>query len=73
MLVSRELSSLHESSSLQNSANKKYITEASYIEFSGVKVHIMCKIHRIHFNYLLSFLSLISCPPGNYTNRECIG
>ncbi|XP_039123082.1 ABC transporter D family member 1-like isoform X1 [Dioscorea cayenensis subsp. rotundata] len=38
MLVSRELSSLHESSSLQNSANKKYITEASYIEFSGVKV-----------------------------------
>ncbi|KAH7685350.1 Fatty-acyl-CoA-transporting ATPase protein [Dioscorea alata] len=38
MLVSRELSSLHESSSLQNSANKKYITEASYIEFSGVEV-----------------------------------
>ncbi|KAJ0961389.1 hypothetical protein J5N97_000425 [Dioscorea zingiberensis] len=38
MLVSRELSSLHESSSLQNSASKKYITETSYIEFAGVKV-----------------------------------
>ncbi|KAJ0960450.1 hypothetical protein J5N97_001732 [Dioscorea zingiberensis] len=38
MLVSRELSSLHESSSLQNSASKKYITETSNIEVAGVKV-----------------------------------
>lgn len=37
MFVSRELST-HNTSAVQNNASSNYITEASYIEFAGVKV-----------------------------------
>ncbi|XP_068658650.1 ABC transporter D family member 1-like [Aristolochia californica] len=38
MLVSRELSGAHDTSSAQNISNRNYVSEASYIEFAGVKV-----------------------------------
>lgn len=38
MVVSRELSTVHDKSSTQNNSSKNYISEANYIEFSGVKV-----------------------------------
>ncbi|KAK1316472.1 ABC transporter D family member 1 [Acorus calamus] len=37
-VVSRELSATHDKLSAQNHASKNYFTEASYIEFAGVKV-----------------------------------
>nr|CAD1833672.1 unnamed protein product [Ananas comosus var. bracteatus] len=38
LVVSRELSAVHDKSSLQKSSVKNYISEANYIEFAGVKV-----------------------------------
>lgn len=38
MVVSRELSAMHDRTSVQNNSNKNYISEANYIEFAGVKV-----------------------------------
>nr|CAD1833661.1 unnamed protein product [Ananas comosus var. bracteatus] len=38
LVVSRELSAVHDKSSLQKSSIKNYISEANYIEFAGVKV-----------------------------------
>jgi hypothetical protein len=39
--VSRELSGVRDKSLSQNSSAKNYISEANYIEFSGVKVSMM--------------------------------
>ena len=39
--VSRELSGVRDRSMSQNSSTKNYISEANYIEFSGVKVSMM--------------------------------
>ncbi|ONK71128.1 uncharacterized protein A4U43_C04F5000 [Asparagus officinalis] len=38
MLVSRELSEVHEKTSIQKNSSRNYISEANYIEFAGVKV-----------------------------------
>lgn len=38
MVISRELSVSHDKSSLQRNGSRNYISEANYIEFSGVKV-----------------------------------
>ncbi|KAJ6806420.1 ABC transporter D family member 1 [Iris pallida] len=38
MMVSRNLSTIQDKSSIQNDSNRNYISEANYIEFAGVKV-----------------------------------
>lgn len=38
MVVSRELSALHDKSAMQRNGSRNYVTEANYIEFAGVKV-----------------------------------
>ena len=48
--VSRELSGLRDRLSSQNSSVGNYISEANYIEFSGVKVII----YHTHFNFIYS-------------------
>lgn len=42
MAVSRELSLVDEKSSLQRKGSRNCISEANYIEFSGVKVSQIC-------------------------------
>ncbi|KAL5728452.1 ATP-binding cassette sub- D member 1 [Ranunculus cassubicifolius] len=38
LAISRELSFVHDKSSLQRNGNRNYVSEANYIEFAGVKV-----------------------------------
>ncbi|KAF6139384.1 hypothetical protein GIB67_026226 [Kingdonia uniflora] len=38
MLISKELSAVHDKSSVQRNGSRNYFSEANYIEFSGVKV-----------------------------------
>ena len=45
MLISRELSADDKKSSLQRAGSRNYLTEANYVEFSGVKVFEMILNH----------------------------
>ena len=47
MVISKELSASRDKTLVQNSANRKYISEANYIEFSNVKVSLFYKGHII--------------------------
>ncbi|XP_058091212.1 ABC transporter D family member 1 isoform X2 [Magnolia sinica] len=38
MVISRELSAVHDKGSIQKNSSRNYFTEANYIEFAGVKV-----------------------------------
>ena len=61
--VSRELSGVRDRLLSQNSSAGNYISEANYIEFSGVKVII----YHTHFNFIYSvwiFLETI-CTGGD--------
>lgn len=50
MVVSRELSALHDKSAMQRNGSRNYVTEANYIEFAGVKVLQCWTIHPHSFN-----------------------
>jgi len=48
MAISRELSVGNDKSSLQRDGSPKYISEANYIEFAGVKVcEVLCIVYLV--------------------------
>lgn len=57
IVISRELSASQDRASLQRTISRNYITEANYIEFSGVKVASTYELS----DSVASFIFLLSC------------
>jgi hypothetical protein len=51
--VSRELSGVRDRSMSQSSSAKNYISEANYIEFSGVKVSMRMEYYSYYYVHLI--------------------
>lgn len=60
MAISRELGVGNDKSSLQRDGSPKYISEANYIEFAGVKVcEVLCIVYLVFVPFLCFYVLIV--------------
>lgn len=56
MVIARELSAVHDQASIRNSASRNYSSEASHIEFAGVKV---IEVYIPYFSFHMHHIQIV--------------